>query len=40
MTGTAAGNLDFPRTLTSGTVLSLLKAESDALIAAGAATPT
>jgi hypothetical protein len=38
MTGAAAASLDFPRTIASGTTLSLLKAEADALVAAGKAT--
>jgi hypothetical protein len=38
MTGAAAASLDYPRTILSGTVLSLLKAEADALVAAGKAT--
>lgn len=37
MTGADAAHLDYPRTIASGTVLSLLKAEADALVAAGKA---
>lgn len=37
-TGASAANLDFPRTLTSGTTVSLLKGEAEALVTAGAAT--
>jgi hypothetical protein len=37
MTGAATAGLDSPRTILSGTVLSLLKAEADALVAAGKA---
>lgn len=36
-TGAAAKNLQYPRTIVSGTTVSLLKAEADALVAAGAA---
>lgn len=36
-TGTASTALDFPRDIPSGTVLTLLKHEADALVAAGAA---
>ena len=36
-TGAAAALLDYPRTHASGTVLTLHKAEADALVAAGAA---
>jgi hypothetical protein len=38
MTGADAADLDYPRTLNSGTVLSLLQAEATALINAGVAT--
>jgi hypothetical protein len=38
LTGCAASNLYFPRTITSGTTIALVKAEADALIAAGKAT--
>jgi hypothetical protein len=38
LTGRDAAHLDFPRTHTSGTVLTLLKHEADALVAAGKAT--
>lgn len=37
MTGCAAANLDFPKTIASGTVIALIKAEADALVTAGAA---
>jgi len=37
MTGAPAAGLDYPRTVASGTVLTLIKAEADALVAAGAA---
>lgn len=37
-TGAAAASLEFPRTIASGTTLSLLKGEADALVTAGAAT--
>lgn len=37
MTGASAPNLDYPRTIPSGTTLSLHKGEADALVAAGAA---
>ena len=37
MTGCAAVNLDFPRTIANGTVLALFKAEAAALVAAGKA---
>jgi len=37
MTGTSAVNLDYPRTIVSGTVLTLLKGEADALVTAGKA---
>jgi hypothetical protein len=37
MTGAAAASLDYPRTILSGTTLSLHKAEADALVAAGKA---
>jgi uncharacterized protein (DUF2345 family) len=37
MTGAAAANLDYPRTIASGTTLSLLKGEADALVTAGKA---
>lgn len=36
-TGAAPGTLDFPKTVLSGTVLTLLKGEADALVAAGKA---
>lgn len=36
-TGAAPANLDFPKTILSGTVLTLLKGEADALVAAGKA---
>lgn len=36
MTG-ATYNLDFPKTISSGTVISCIKAEADALVAAGKA---
>ncbi len=36
-TGAPAASLDFPRTHPSGSVLTLHKAEADALVAAGAA---
>ena len=38
MTGCAAANLYYPRTITSGTQIKLLAAEAAALIAAGKAT--
>jgi len=38
MTGADTPHVDYPRTLTNGTVVSFLKCEADALIAAGAAT--
>lgn len=38
MTGAAAASLDYPRTHLSGAILTLLKPEADALVAAGAAT--
>ena len=38
LTGVAAGNLDYPRTIASGTTLALFKHEADALVTAGAAT--
>lgn len=37
-TGVAAANLEYPRTVTSGTTLTLLKGEADALVTVGAAT--
>jgi hypothetical protein len=37
MTGAAAASLDYPRTVASGTILTLLKGEADALVTAGAA---
>jgi hypothetical protein len=37
MTGAAAASLDAQRTVLSGTILSLLKAEADALVTAGKA---
>lgn len=37
MTGAAAAALDYPRTVNSGTVISLLKHEADALVAASRA---
>lgn len=37
-TGCAAANLDYPRTVTSGTTLTLHAGEADALVAAGAGT--
>lgn len=37
MTGVAASGLDYPRTIPSGTTLTLFKHEADALVAAGAA---
>jgi hypothetical protein len=37
LTGCSAGNLDFPRTIPSGTVIALFKGEADALVSAGAA---
>jgi hypothetical protein len=37
-TGASQANLDFPRTVASGTVLTLLAGEAKALIAAGQAT--
>lgn len=36
-TGAAAASLDYPRTVSSGTTLALLKGEADALVTAGAA---
>src|SRR5215472_15433976 len=36
-TGATAGNLQYPRTVPSGTTLQLLKCEADALVTAGAA---
>lgn len=38
MTGAPVANLDYPRTIVSGTTLTLLKGEADALVTAGAAT--
>jgi hypothetical protein len=37
-TGAAAANLEYPRTVSSGTVLTLSPAEADALVTAGKAT--
>ena len=37
MTGCAVANLDFPRTIPSGAVVTLHKGEADALVAAGVA---
>lgn len=37
MTGAAVANLDYPKTIPSGSVLSFLKHEADALVAAGVA---
>lgn len=37
MTGAAAANLDYPRTIPSGTIMAFVKGEADALVAAGAA---
>jgi len=37
MTGCAVANLNYPRTVLSGTVLTLLKGEADALVAASKA---
>jgi len=37
-TGAAAANLEYPRTIPSGTTLTLLKGEADALVTAGVAT--
>jgi hypothetical protein len=37
MTGAAVPYLDFPCTISSGTILSLLKQEADALVTAGKA---
>ena len=37
-TGAEASKLDYPRTITSGTTLTLSAAEADALVAAGRAT--
>jgi len=37
MTGASAANLDYPRTIATGTTLTLLKGEADALVTAGAA---
>ena len=36
-TGTSAANLDYPRTIASGTILTLHAHEADALVTAGAA---
>jgi hypothetical protein len=36
-TGAAAANLQYPRTVASGTTISVLKCEADALVTAGAA---
>lgn len=36
-TGAAFANLDYPRTVASGTILTLLAGEADALVAAGKA---
>jgi hypothetical protein len=38
MTGATKAGLDYPRTVLSGTVLTLLKGEADALVAASKAT--
>jgi len=39
MTGCAVANMDIPnRVVTSGTIITVLKAEADALVAAGKAT--
>lgn len=38
LTGRDAKNLDYPRTITSGTTIDVLKAEADALVTAGKAT--
>jgi hypothetical protein len=38
LTGVAAANLEYPRTIASGTTLALFKHEADALVIAGAAT--
>jgi hypothetical protein len=38
LTGCAVANLDYPKTILSGTVLTLLKGEADALVTAGKAT--
>lgn len=38
MTGAAAGSLDFPRTIPTGTVLTLLQGEAIALVNANKAT--
>lgn len=37
-TGCAASSLDYPRNVASGTTLTLLKPEADALVTAGGAT--
>lgn len=37
-TGAKTSNLEYPRTISSGTTLSLLKGEADALVTAGVAT--
>lgn len=37
MTGCAVANLDYPRTVASSQVITVLKAEADALVAAGKA---
>lgn len=37
-TGASAGNLDYPRVIPSGTTVSFLKGEADALVTAGAGT--
>jgi hypothetical protein len=39
MTGTDSGDLDFPRTILSGTTITVLNCEAVALIAAAAAVP-
>ena len=38
MTGTDAADLDYPRTIPTGTVLEVLACEANALVAAGVAT--
>jgi hypothetical protein len=37
LTGTAAGNLDFPKTIAAGTVMEVMQPEAQALVAMGAA---
>lgn len=37
MTGAASANLDYPRTIPAGSILTVLRAEADALVAAGKA---